>query len=88
MASTSLIKLEINIPKAKFKKLKSFLDKQGVEITSQNKKKNPDGLTSAITRGNYKAGEKPSDFSGIWKDDDRDIEEMRRKAWDNRGIKW
>jgi hypothetical protein len=32
-------------------------------------------------RGQWKEGEKPSDFTGIWDDDDRTVSSVREQAW-------
>ena len=32
-------------------------------------------------RGNWREGDKPSDFTGIWDSDDRTVARVRQKAW-------
>jgi hypothetical protein len=34
-----------------------------------------------FTQGNFKAGEKPSDFAGIWANTDITLQSIREKAW-------
>ncbi len=87
MADTTPVRIELTLPKTKLRKLKKFLTDEGGTIV-QNKLKSTTELEDTISKGSYQTNEKPSDFAGIWKDDDRDIDDMRRKAWDNRGIKW
>ena len=38
---------------------------------------------SSLTKGQYKASEKPSDFAGIWKNDENRLtaDEIRKQAW-------
>ncbi len=35
----------------------------------------------SFEKGIFKTGEKPSDFSGIWKGKTRTLAEIRKKAW-------
>lgn len=39
---------------------------------------------SSIEAGQFNVGEKPSDFAGIWKDDKRDLKQLRASAWKQR----
>ena len=32
-------------------------------------------------KGEYKVGEKPSDFAGVWKGKERSLSAIRKKAW-------
>ena len=88
MADMTSVRVELTLPKVKLRKLKEFLNNEGGKVVARRKAKNITSSEDAISIGNYHEHEKPSDFAGIWKDDDRSIEEVRRKAWDNRGIKW
>ena len=36
---------------------------------------------SSVEKGQYKASEKPSDFAGLWKDEKRDLKQLRASAW-------
>ncbi|MGB3849141.1 MAG: hypothetical protein WA958_04190 [Tunicatimonas sp.] len=88
MANTTSTKIELTFPKKKLRKLKKFLEEEGGEIVAQRKESHMAEPKGSITQGSHQTSEKPSDFAGIWKNDDRNIEDMRRRAWDNRGIKW
>lgn len=62
----------IAIPPAKRKEILSFLQSQGVELHEK---------VGRITKGNFLAHEKPSDFAGIWTKDERTADNIRAKAW-------
>lgn len=36
---------------------------------------------SAFVPGKFKHSEKPSDFAGVWADDERTAESIRKQAW-------
>ena len=36
---------------------------------------------NAFVPGKFRQGEKPSDFAGTWADDERTVENIRKKAW-------
>ncbi|WP_250632263.1 hypothetical protein [Rhodoflexus caldus] len=36
---------------------------------------------NAFVAGKFKPGEKPSDFAGIWANDERTAESIREQAW-------
>ena len=86
METTELVEYKLLIPKAKVRKLKSLLEKEGASLERKTKPSKVKRLAHGARKGNYKPGEKPSDFGGLWKDRDITFEEMRKKAWGNRGV--
>jgi hypothetical protein len=37
--------------------------------------------TESIEQGRFEANEKPSDFGGLWKNEKRDLKQLRATAW-------
>lgn len=37
--------------------------------------------SSSIEQGQFSANEKPSDFAGLWKNEKRDLKQLRASAW-------
>lgn len=37
--------------------------------------------SSSIEQGQYRTNEKPSDFAGLWKNEKRDLKQLRASAW-------
>jgi hypothetical protein len=74
----SLQTFNISIDKKKAKPLKEFLTAVGIDIEESK-----ETIDSRIERGTYKAGEKPSDFTGIWKENPKRLSanEIRKSAW-------
>ncbi len=68
--------MTIKVPKSKMKRIEAFLKKEGINFK--------------MRKGNYKKGEKPSDFAGAWADRKEneiiDADELRRRAWGGRGV--
>lgn len=62
----------MSIPPAKRKEIINFLQSQGVELREK---------IGRVTKGNFLANEKPSDFAGIWTKDERTAENISAKAW-------
>lgn len=40
--------------------------------------------TESIEQGRFEANEKPSDFAGLWKNEKRDLKQLRATAWKQR----
>lgn len=62
----------ISIPPKKHKEILSFLESQGIELHEK---------IGRVTKGNFLTNEKPSEFAGIWTNDERTAENIRAKAW-------
>lgn len=71
--------IKLKIQDSQFKPMFSFLKTLDyVEIENEPLKKTK---KLNFEKGNYKLGEKPSDFAGIWENEKRDLNEIREKAW-------
>ncbi len=78
METAELVEYKLLMPKAKVKKLKSLLEKEGASL---------ERLTQKPRKGKYKPGEKPSDaIKAIADREQEDFNEVRRKAWGGRGV--
>jgi hypothetical protein len=67
----------------KINSLKEFA--KGVNAKEVNSEKASTSLQALqIKKGQFKAGEKPSDFGSVWENDERTIETIRAKAWPKR----
>lgn len=78
--------ITVKVPKSKLSKLKALLKEENIKIKKESKKK--EQLPNGFIKGKYKPGDKPGDAAGIWEDDERDENEIRRAAWHNRGVNW
>ncbi|MGA0556734.1 hypothetical protein ACO2Q8_08795 [Larkinella sp. VNQ87] len=66
--------LHITIPESQHQAVKDFLKSiPAVEVSEDS--------DPCILPSKALADEKPSDFDGPWKGDDRDFQEIRRKSW-------
>ncbi len=91
-ATETETEITVRVPKSKLNKLKAFLKEEKLKVkraelpndAAQTNKSSGNGFI----KGNYKPGEQPGDAAGIWENDDRDENEIRRAAWHNRGINW
>jgi hypothetical protein len=52
------------------------------EVNTENSSSSYQALK--VKKGQFKEGEKPSDFGSVWEKDERTIETIRAKAWPKR----
>ena len=71
--------LKLKIQDNQYKPLVTFLKTLDyIEIEAEKSEKT---IKSSIEKGTYKTDEKPSQFAGLWKNDKRDLKEIRQEAW-------
>jgi hypothetical protein len=74
MATSNARTVRLDIKPGHYKTLINFLKTLPyVELTDDNER--------LIEASQAKPGERPADFAGIWKNDKRDVSELREKAW-------
>ena len=72
----------LDIPEQKVPFMMELL--QSLDFMPKNGKKLANTHTESIEQGLFKIDEKPSDFAGLWKNEKRDLKQLRAAAWKQR----
>lgn len=71
--------IKLKIQDTQFKPIFSFL--KTLNYVEVEEELQPKVQKLNFEKGNFKKGEKPSDFAGIWQNEKRDLKEIRAKAY-------
>ena len=73
----------LDIPENKVPFMMELL--QSLDFMPKKAKKSTTINISSIEQGEFEINEKPSDFAGLWKNEKRDLKQLRAEAWKQTG---